>query len=216
MSTSFTTDATGTTEIKDNISTNGNQTYNDAVTLQGNTTLTSTDINFQNTVDGNQALTVNASGITHFEKAVGGTTRLNSLITDATGTTEIKDNISTNGNQTYNDAVSLQGNTILTGTDINFQNTVDGNQSLAINASGITHFEKAVGGTTKLNSLITDATGTTEIKDSISTNGNQTYNDEIALQGNTTLTGSQITGSSPSCVEKCIMCYTEAGGAVCG
>jgi putative transposase len=26
----------------------------------------------------------------------------------------------------------------------------------------------------------------------------------------------RITGSSPSCVEKCIMYYTEAGGAVCG
>ena len=186
--TSLTTDAEGSSQINGDITTTGSQTYNDAVNLQGNTTLTGNNVAFQNTVDGNQALTVNSSGVTHFEKAVGNTTALNSLTTDATGTTEIKDNIKTTGNQTYNDAVTLKGNSTLTGTNVTFQNTVDGNQALTVNASGTTHFEKAVGGTTVLTALTTDATGSTQINGNITTTGNQTYNDTVEIQNPVTLT----------------------------
>ena len=132
--TSLTTDAEGSSQINGDITTTGSQTYNDAVNLQGNTTLTGNNVAFQNTVDGNQALTVNSSGVTHFEKAVGNTTALNSLTTDATGTTEIKDNIKTTGNQTYNDVVTLKGNSTLTGSNLTLSNVTGTTNNFSVNA----------------------------------------------------------------------------------
>ena len=189
---SITTNALGTTQLNTNVTTTGDQTYNDTLTLQADITLTGSNINFQNTIDGNQALTVNSSGTTHFESAVGGTTALASLITDAAGVTEINENVTTTGNQNYNDAVILQADITLNGNDINFQNTIDGNQALTVNASGTTHFESAVGGTTALASLITDAAGVTEINGNVTTTANQTYNDAVILQTDINLTGTDI------------------------
>jgi hypothetical protein len=220
--TSLTTDAEGSSQINGNITTTGNQNYNDTVEIQNPVTLTTTNSNiaFDKTVDSQSGetndLTINSgTGNVSFNNSVGNTTSLGnlsvnsggttlfnntvkatSLTTDAEGSSQINGNITTTGSQNYNDAVNLQGNTTLTGDNVAFQNTIDGNQALTVNSSGVTHFEKAVGNTTALNSLTTDATGTTEIKDNIATTGNQTYNDAVTLQGNSTLTGNQITLSN--------------------
>jgi mucin-19 len=86
----LTTDATGTTIINTTaITTSGNQTYNDVVSLTSDSTLKGGNVSFATTVDGTQALTVNASGITAFNGIVGGSANLTSLTTDATGTTII-------------------------------------------------------------------------------------------------------------------------------
>ena len=63
------------------MSTTGAHTYNDALTLSADTTITGVANTFASTVDGPGALTVNASGTTTFSSAVGGTTALASLTT---------------------------------------------------------------------------------------------------------------------------------------
>ena len=144
---SLTTDAAGTTAINGgSVNTSGDQTYNDAVTLNatGNvTTLTGVNVTFastlRSTTDGEDALIVNASGLTTFNGAVGDNSqRLASLTTDAAGTTAINGgSVNTSGDQTYNDAVTLNatGNsTTLTGVNVTFastlRSTTDGEESL--------------------------------------------------------------------------------------
>ncbi|ACK70074.1 filamentous hemagglutinin family outer membrane protein [Gloeothece citriformis PCC 7424] len=184
----LTTDAPGNTSINVSpITTTGEQTYNDPVTLEQDTTLQGTNITFGATVGGGGNLQVNASGNTAFNGAVnlGG-----DLITDAPGTTEINTpSITTTGNQTYNDAVTLEQDTTLQGTNVTFGSTVAGGGSLEINASENTSFNGAVnlGG-----NLTTDEPGTTEINtSSITTTGNQTYNDPVTIGQNTTLTAQE-------------------------
>src|SRR5207247_1410524 len=84
---SLTTDAGGTMAINGgSVITTGAQSYNDAVTLGANTTLTSTGsgtITLASTVNGAFSLTVNTAGATTLGGAVGGTTALTSLTTDA-------------------------------------------------------------------------------------------------------------------------------------
>ena len=70
--------------------------------------------------------------------------RLASLTTDAAGTTAINGgSVNTSGDQTYNDAVTLNatGNiTTLTGVNVTFastlRSTTDGEEALIVNASG--------------------------------------------------------------------------------
>ena len=223
-STSLSTNADGTTVLNGNVTTTNNQTYNDAVTLGADTILNGTNITFNNTVDaasnGEQSLTVNASGNTTFgneiSDRVGGTNPLEFLTTDASDTTVINtDQINTTGDQTYNDAVELGADTTLTGNNITFNNTVDAGEidgggsvppvvvdaGLTVNASGNTTFgnqdSARVGGTNPLEFLTTDAPGTTVINtDQINTTGDQTYNDAVELGNNTTLTGNDISFNS--------------------
>jgi filamentous hemagglutinin family protein len=195
---------TGTSIINGGaIGTTGDQTYNDAVTLGIATTLTGSNVTFNNTVNATEeleaGLTVNASGTTSFGDRVGETNQLASLTTDASGTTVINtDQINTTGDQTYNDAVTLGTATTLTGSNITFNNTVNATEELeaglTVNASGNTSFGDRVGETNQLASLTTDASGTTVINtDQINTTGDQTYNDAVTLGTATTLTGSNVT-----------------------
>ena len=121
------------TKLNGNVTTTDTQTYKGAVTLTNpvQASTTNSAIAFNSTVDGNQNLTVNTgTGNIDFSGAVGGktalgnltanstgTTRFNStvnatsLTTDTGGKTELNGNVTTTGTQTYNDAVSLTGNT---------------------------------------------------------------------------------------------------------
>ncbi|HEY9853828.1 MAG TPA: filamentous hemagglutinin N-terminal domain-containing protein, partial [Leptolyngbyaceae cyanobacterium] len=152
---SISTDADGRTFISSDITTTGNQTYNDSVRIISSAILTTTNngnIIFNNTIDGNDGiedLTLNAgSGNILFNGSIGNdqiinditansssTTRFNSTVnansvtTNVGGTTEINGNIDTQSNQTYNDAVIIANNiTVNTnnGGEITFNNTVDG------------------------------------------------------------------------------------------
>ncbi|WP_161596208.1 beta strand repeat-containing protein, partial [Rhodanobacter glycinis] len=191
--TSLTTDAGGGTTLNGNVSTTGAQTYNDAVTLSGSATLTSSGagaISLNSAVDGAHSLTVNTTGVTTLVGAVGGTTALTSLTTDAGGSTMLGGNVTTSGAQTYNDAVALSSNATLASSGagaINLGGTVNGAHALAVNTSGATTFGGAVGGTTALTSLTTDAGGGTTLNGNVSTTGAQTYNDAIALGTDVTL-----------------------------
>jgi filamentous hemagglutinin family protein len=211
---SLSTDAAGSTAILGgSISTTGSQTFNDAVTLGANTTLSGAGITLGGSVKssgGNRSLTINDSGTTTLSGAVGGAgvagDKLSSLSTDAAGSTAILGgSISTTGSQTFNDAVTLGANTTLSGAGITLGGSVKssgGNRSLTINDSGTTTLSAAVGGTgaagDKLSSLSTDAAGSTAILGgSISTTGTQTFNDAVTLGADATLaasdTGAAIT-----------------------
>jgi hypothetical protein len=95
-------------------------------------------------------LTANSTGTTAFNQTVNAA----SLTTDAGGTTQLNGNVTTTGPQTYGDAVTIANNPILSGSDITFNNTVDGSSDLTVNAgTGNVTFNKAIGETTPLTSL---------------------------------------------------------------
>ena len=226
------TDAAGLTVIKSSgVTTTGNQEYGDAVQLGSNdqspnTTLNGINVLFDNALDassaGAQGLTVNSTGVTVFgdgtgNDRVGGVAALAFITTDAAGSTLLKaSSVSTTGNQSYHDQVSVVGNdqaqtVTLSGLNISFDQTVDGTtagaQGLIINASGVTTFGDGigndfVGGRVSLSFLTTDAAGQTIIKSAgISTVGDQTYRDAVFLASNdqtanTTLNGANISFAS--------------------
>ena len=124
----------GSSQLGANIVTTGAQTYAGPATLLADSTLTGPSVSFGSTVDGARALTVNAAA-TSFAGAVGGTTALTSLTTNAAGTTQLGGNVTTSGSQTYNDALLLNGNAVLTGSTLNLAGSVDGARTLAVNGS---------------------------------------------------------------------------------
>ena len=136
-----------------------------------------------------RALTVNSNAATIFGGAVGGSSALTSLTTNAGGTTSIGGNITTTGVQTYNDAVTLTGNAVLTGTTPTFASTVAGGGfDLTLNFSGTTTVDGA--NFTGIRNLATGNGGTTQLTGAITTSGTQTYNDAVTLTGATTLASS--------------------------
>jgi hypothetical protein len=78
---------------------------------------------------------------------------------------------------------------VSTGTGaVTFTGAVDGAANLAVNSTGATTFTAAVGGTAALTSLTTNAGGTTAINGgAVTTTGAQTYNDNITISANSTL-----------------------------
>ncbi|MEN3943907.1 filamentous hemagglutinin N-terminal domain-containing protein, partial [Prosthecobacter sp. SYSU 5D2] len=192
---SLTTDAAGSTVFNilggTSITTSGAQTYNDSVALMLDTALASTtagNISFNSTVDTDAAalafrsLTVNTGGATQFGNGgadnVGATRALLSLTTDAGGSTVFNilggTSVTTSTTQTYNDAVTLMMDTVLsssTAGNISFNSTVDTDalaaavRSLTVNTGGATQFGNGgadnVGGNRALASLTTDAAGST-------------------------------------------------------
>ena len=132
-------------------------TFNGPVTLaSGAITVTTNNaaVNFESTVNGAEALSVNAgTGTTTFSAAVGGNTPLASLSMNSGDPTEILGgSIHTSGAQIYGDAVILGANTTLTGDGVQFAGTVDGAYALTVNDAGTTTFGGIVGGNTPLTS----------------------------------------------------------------
>ncbi|TAG86760.1 MAG: filamentous hemagglutinin N-terminal domain-containing protein, partial [Oscillatoriales cyanobacterium] len=228
---SLITDGGGTTTLNGDVTTTGPQTYGDAVTTAKNLTLSGTGITFNNTVKSNNISDLTVDGTTGdvtFKDAVGdksaignlttlskGTTAFNKTVNAASltagggGTTQLKGDVTTTGSQTYTDAVTIANNPILkAGSDVTFNNTVDGSGDLKVNAgSGNITFNGAVGspkdlgnlttnstGTTAFNqtinaaSLTTDAGGKTQVKGNVTTTGNQTYGDAVTLNAAVTFT----------------------------
>jgi filamentous hemagglutinin family protein len=197
------TDASGTTALNGgSVTTTGGQSYGDDITLGAATVLTSSggSASFAKTVNGAQTLTVNTLGVT-FGGAVGNNAPLASLTTSAAGPTALfGGSVKTTGAQTYNGSVTLGAATTLTssgGADITFADTINGAQTLAVNTSGNEIFNGAVGGSAALTSLTTDGSATIggQAKlngGTVTTTGDQTYNDNILLGANTTLNGANL------------------------
>ncbi len=172
-----------------NVSTTDAQAYNGAVTLGADMLLSSTGgaIALNSTVDGAHTLTIDTTGATTLG-AVGQTTALTSLTTDAGGTTTLDGNVTTTGAQTYGDAVILGADVTLasTGNSAISLGTVDGAHALTVNTTGGTALG-AVGQAMALTSLTTNAGGTTTLNGSVTTTGAQTYGDAVTLGNDLTL-----------------------------
>jgi len=228
------------------VKTTGGQTYKDAVRLVQSAVLSATGaglgslaagtIEFFSTIDSDSAsansLSVNASGSEIFHGRVGGTFALSSLTTDGdasianigradfvvAGSTDATPTVRTTGFQTYNDAVRLRENTVLSSTaggNITFNSTVDSEvvgveRSLRVNTTGNEVFGDGigfdyVGNGIALSSLTTDGdasigvggsvifnvAGSADLTPTVKTTGAQTYNDGAVLANNTTLTSTR-------------------------
>jgi filamentous hemagglutinin family protein len=165
----------GTTALNGgSVKTTETQGYGGAVTLGANTTLTGAGITFDAEVDGAKTLAINDSGTTTFGGIVGGGTALASLTTDAAGTTAINTTaITTTGAQDYKEAVTLGGDTTLTGSTITFGDTVNGNYRLMLYGNCV--FNGVVGDADALSSLYAYGDTTTMNGGSITTTGMQYY-----------------------------------------
>ncbi|HSI46755.1 MAG TPA: filamentous hemagglutinin N-terminal domain-containing protein [Ideonella sp.] len=143
----------GAAQLGGNVSTSGAQHYAGAVTLASDSTLSGQGVAFDSSVNGTQALTVNAgSGDASFAGAVGQTTGLGaltvnssgattfassvqaaSLSTDAAGTLALNGGaVSTTGAQSYGERAVLGADTTLTGSSINLAAGADGAHQLSI------------------------------------------------------------------------------------
>lgn len=160
---------------------------------------------FQGTIDGDgstaRSLTVNSggNGVTRFGGAVGGINRLASITTNADGTTVIATTqMRANGDQLFNDNVTLAANTIMEANDVLFGGTLDSETSniqrnLTVNSSanggdtGETTFRGVVGGVRRLGSITTNAEGTTIIANNISTTRQMNFGDAVLFAGSATL-----------------------------
>jgi len=213
---SLQTDSPGATVINgDTINLDGSSaTFGDPVLLTNDLTINELgagDVEFASTVDSsvadNYTLTVNTqAGSTIFGGAVGNDAwgplshddGLGAVTTNALGSTQINGGIvTTTGAQTYNDVVTLGAPaTVLTGSGVEFAQTVDGASDLTVNTTGggSTIFGGAVGNGVALNSLETNADGDTQINGGIvTTTGDQTYNDDVtAVAGSTLKSGNDI------------------------
>jgi hypothetical protein len=195
------------------ITTNGSQTYSGPITLTANTAVadaSSGDITFNNSIDGAFALTVNTGGAITLAGVVGNTTPLASLMIDdpasgvsggtldlnATGTNAAPSVVTTAG-QTYNAAITLGQDTVLTDKDageITLNDNVDGTDNFTINTAGTTLIAGFLGDTTPLATFTTNdpssgITGGTVEFTSAATASNpsvgsalsQTYNNAVVL-----------------------------------
>ncbi len=187
---------TGTSTINTTgISTTGTQTYSGAVTLGANLNLDANGnlVSFGSTVrsDGtNRSLTISNNSHASFGGVVGGGgagTELSSL--SVAGTSAINTTgITTTGTQTYTGAAVIGSDTTLTGTTVDFGNTVNSdtgmNRDLAI--TGNASFANTVGVTDRLDVLSVSGTTAANGGD-IRTTGNQTYTGLMTLGANQAL-----------------------------
>ena len=168
------------------------QSYNGPVTLGANTTLSSSNagaITFVDTLNGAFDLAINTTGNTVFNGAVGASTPLTRLQTNAGGHVMLNaPTITTTGAQTYNEAVTLGMNTLLTSTGaaaISFMQAIDGAHDLSVTTSGMTNLAGSVNV-----ARLAIAGASTHTGGTVSTTQAQTYGGAITLGAHTTLSSS--------------------------
>src|SRR6185436_8256949 len=135
--------------------------------------------------------------------------RVDALITDAPGNTIINSTVNagsvtvndlaalnggtvtTSADQNYNAGVTLGAGTTLNGANVTLASSVSGgNNDLVVNASGATIFGGPING---VRDLATDSGGTTAINGgSVTTTRHQNYGDGVTLGIDTTLSGADI------------------------
>ena len=146
---------TGTTAVNAaSVSTTGLQSYGGLVTLGAPTvTLGGTAPTFSAGISGaGNNLTLDFSQTTAIDGATF--TGIRDIASQGGGTTTLTGALVTSGSQAFREPVSLAGATVLQGTSIAFDSTVDGAKNLGLSAtSGAVNFAAAVGGIAPLGSL---------------------------------------------------------------
>ncbi len=186
----LTTDAGGSTIAKADITTTGNQTYNDLFVLNTSLTLTGGDASFTAGIDGDgNDLTLNFTGDATLDGGatpISGINNLTSLGGVATNGT-----ITTSAQQNYSGPVTLLGSSTFQGTTGTFTGGLDGNTNdLTLNFSSGTTID---GNSVFSNLGNLTSKGPTALNGTIVTNGSQTYEDAVELVGATNLQGTSGT-----------------------
>ena len=165
---------------------NADITFVPAVTVGADVTIDSGagvgDITFSSTLDGGQAVVLDAgSGGINFNGVVGATALTSLATTGTTGSISIGQNVTTTGVQTFTGPVTLSGSPTLTTTDslVTFSGDVSGAGALTVTSGtgGLT-FGSTIGAGVNVTSLST--TGTT---------GNITLSGDIDSDGTLSFTG---------------------------
>jgi len=140
-------DSGGATTLSGSITSTGSQTYNGAVTLAGNTTSSGSALTFNSTVDGGFSLTANSGGATTFMGAIGGTTALASITTDAGGTTSLGGNVTTTGAMSFQDSTTATGITLasLGGSSILINNATAASPNIISTTGDVTFGGPSIG-----------------------------------------------------------------------
>jgi autotransporter-associated beta strand protein len=193
---SVTTDVPGMTRLAGGtITATGNQTYNETVRVIAATTLGGPATKFGNSVDGPGGLSVNGNSTystVTFNGPVGATTPLGSLVVSGTSTVLNCATVTTVGDQSYDQAVTLTRPTTFTSTgggNLSFATLgAAGSYGVTLNTSGVT----SIAG--NASSLTTDAPGTTLLRGNVNTAGPQTYNDPVTLAAKLAVTSQSNTG----------------------
>ncbi|MBX3604130.1 MAG: filamentous hemagglutinin N-terminal domain-containing protein [Piscinibacter sp.] len=190
--TSLTVGGAGSTRIGADIRTTGTQTYGNAVRLDADVTLAGSTLRFDGSIDGAQALTLQGSAATTiFNAAVGAATPLAALT--VSGPTVLAGGlVATTGGQRYDGAVTLGADTLLSGSTLTVNGTLDGARSLDLQFSGTSTLAGAVGGTTALTGLDSDGNVVLQAG-SVTTSGAQRYGGTLQLAGDTALHAGAIT-----------------------
>ncbi len=148
------------------VGTDGTQTYHGAVDLGMGTTLVGTTVTATGVIDGQgNDLTLTLSGLATVPLA--GLINVHNFTSNGTGGTLLNGTFTTTGTQTYSNNVSLAGTPILTSVgNLTFNNPVDGNAPLTLNATGpgaqvVFTTNALVGNTTGIGALTTNSVGGT-------------------------------------------------------
>ncbi len=199
------------------LTTTGAQRWRGALGLTGGATLASTasgSLRFDGAINGLGSLTANTAGTTEFNAAVGATQALAALGTDAAGSTTLAANVRTSGAQTYGDAVSLTADTTITAGSVDFASSIDGAHALTVNAAGVTRFGGAVGGSTALASLATNAGGGSTLEAGVRTSGAQSFGDRVTLGGDFVIEAGGALGFADGITAGSHALTLRAGGAL--
>jgi len=184
----------------------GDVTIRDMLALRNNLTVTGGTVRFDDHVVGfpnanTHSLVINAADAAVFSADVGGDPipglgtisdlTVDGPLTTGAGCALIK----TDNAQTYNGAVTLGADTVLTGTDITFWDPLDSDgtpRALTVNTAGggVTHFCDNVGYASPFKSITTNGDGRTDIScGGVMVNGNTvTFNDPVQILQDTSIT----------------------------
>ena len=182
----LTTDAGGSTIAKADITTTGNQTYNDEFVLNTSLTLTGGNASFTGgiTGDGND-LTLNFTGDATLD---GGSTNISGINNlTSLGGVAANGTITTSGAQSFEGNATLIGNTTLVGPSATLAGTFDGQgHDLTINYTSTQPPSTSSGGNISNFTSVGDVLlNTTDFE----TIGSQTFQGNVTLSGDTMLTG---------------------------
>lgn len=190
----------GLTSVGGVVRTSGAQTWDHALRLTGDTTLTGSALQLRGAVDdasaGAHTLTLSGSDApTVLDAAVGGTTALGAL-TIAGPATLGGGRIATTGAQHYDGALDLAADLALSGATLEVTGAIDGRHALGLDFSGTSTLGGAVGSGTSLTSL--SSTGALQLQAaSVSTTGLQHYGAGLQLAGDTQLSAASLQFDGP-------------------
>src|SRR5690606_33783127 len=165
---------TGKSTLGGNVTTTGEQSYSDLVTLGANSTLAAGNnhIILTGGVNGNG----HALGLTSSEGnpdaiqtgAISGVTNLT-----VSGRTTLNGNVSTTGTQSYVGRVTLAGNTTLQGTSLSFTNLYTNTHAVTLRTNALSISDSVVGaaGSTATFTSFSD-TGSISVEESLPINAN--------------------------------------------